>query len=175
MEPEEKIEVVNDSGDVIAVALRSEVHGNPSLLHRVVHVLVINNKGELLLQKRSVNKDVAPGRWDTSVGGHVAVGEELLDSAKREMEEELGLALHEPEYLYSYIHTNTYESELVTTYRCIYDGNIAVPFNRDEIDEVRFWSFSEIKEAMGAEILSGNFEAEFLTYLKYYTPRRSGL
>ncbi|OGW38748.1 MAG: hypothetical protein A2Y97_05850 [Nitrospirae bacterium RBG_13_39_12] len=165
MEPEEYLEVVNYKGEVIGCAMRSEIHGNPTLIHRVVHVLVFNKKREILLQKRSQNKDVAPGKWDTSVGGHVGIGEDLLLSSKREMAEEIGITGNEPEYLYSYIHTNQYETELVTTYRCIYDGDIS--FNLNEIDEIRFWSFDEIKEVMGKNILSDNFENEFKTYLNY--------
>jgi isopentenyldiphosphate isomerase len=163
---EEYLEVVNAKGEVIGYAPRSEVHGNPSLIHRVVHVLVFNKKGELLLQKRSQNKDVAPGKWDTSVGGHVGIGEDLSFSSRREMREELGISGCELEYLYSYIHSNTYETELVTTYHCIYNGDIS--FNKDEIEEIRLWSFDEIREAMGKNILSDNFENEFNTYLSYY-------
>jgi isopentenyldiphosphate isomerase len=161
---EEHLEIVNEKGEIIGLAARSEIHGNPSLMHRVVHVLVLNKKGELLLQKRSLNKDVAPGRWDTSVGGHVGVGEDLILSAKRETEEELGIAECELEYLYSYIHSNPYETELVTTYRCTYDGPIS--FNRDEIDEVNYWTFSEIKNAIGRGLLSDNFEDEFRAYME---------
>ena len=89
---DEILEVVDKNGNVLELAKRSEIHGNPSLLHRVVHILVFDGKGRILLQKRSLNKDVAPGKWDTSVGGHVNPGEDILDAAKREMKEELGIA-----------------------------------------------------------------------------------
>ena len=85
MDFEEHLEIVNYSGDVIGYAPRKSVHGNPALMHKVVHVLVFNKNGDILLQKRSENKDVAPGKWDTSVGGHVGIGEDLLSSSKREM------------------------------------------------------------------------------------------
>ncbi len=165
MDSEEYLEIVDYNGEVIGYAPRSNIHGNPSLIHRVVHVLVFNKKRDILLQKRSQNKDVAPGRWDTSVGGHVGIGEDLILSSKREMHEELGITGHEPEYLYSYVHTNKYETELVTTYCCIYEGDFS--FNRDEIDEIRFWTFEEIRDAIGRKILSDNFEHEFRTYLGY--------
>lgn len=169
---EEYLEIVDEKGEVIAIAPRADIHGNPSLMHRVVHVLVFNKKGELLLQKRSFRKDVAPGKWDTSVGGHVGIGEDLFMSAKREMEEELGITCPELEYLYSYTHSNPYETEFVTTYRCTYNGRIG--FNRDEIDEVRCWSLDDIKNATGKGILSDNFEDEFSTYMRLQTPLASG-
>jgi isopentenyldiphosphate isomerase len=113
---EELLEIVNELGQTIGIAPRSEVHGNPSLLHKVVHVLVVNRSGDLLLlQKRSMAKDVAPGLWDTSVGGHIEAGEDLEDALTREMAEELGIESTEIDFLYSYIHTNPHESELVFT------------------------------------------------------------
>jgi len=168
---EEQLEVVNQNGEVIGLAPRTEVHGNPSLIHRVVHVLVFNPEGKLLLQKRSLTKDVAPGKWDTSVGGHVGIGEALPISARREMEEELGISGCVIEYLYSHIHRGRHETELVSTYRCIYSGNFH--FNKQEIDEVRFWSIEEIAGTIGNGILSAHFEDEFRTYLNH-TPRASG-
>jgi len=162
---EESLEIVNDKGEVIGILQRSTIHGDPSLIHRVVHVLIFNSKGELLLQKRSMNKDVAPGKWDTSVGGHVNRGEILLDAVKREMNEELGITMCQPGFLYSYIHSNPYETELVYTYSCLYDGETY--FNKEEIDEVRFWSLEEIAHTIGKNILSDNFEEELFTYKKF--------
>lgn len=159
---EEMLEIVDASGAVKGVACRSEVHGNPSLLHRVVHVLVFNNKGELLLQKRSMNKDVAPGKWDTSVGGHVDPGEDIKEAAKREMQEELGIKDVEPVLLYNYFFRNDYESELVSTFSCIFNGRIT--FNKEEIDEVRFYDLKKISDNMGTGLLSDNFELEIKNY-----------
>lgn len=162
---EELLEVTDKSGKTIGIAPRAEIHGNPALIHRVVHVLVFNKKGELFLQKRSETKDVAPGKWDTSVGGHVSSGENLLEAAKREMEEELGISNYTPEFLYSYSHTNPYETEIVHTYSCVYDGKIS--FNKEEIDEVRLWDVGEIKNHLGRNIFSDNFEHEISTYLQF--------
>lgn len=159
---EELLEIVNDRGEIVGVAPRSEIHGNPALMHRVVHVLVFNGRGDLLLQKRSMKKDVAPGRWDTSVGGHVDPGETLEEAARREVAEELGIEAAS-EFLYSYVHTNPYETEVVHTFRCLHEGGFS--FNREEIDGVRFWSIAEIMEHMDGETLSDNFKHEILTYL----------
>lgn len=160
---EEMLEVVDASGAVKGIAKRSEVHGNPSMMHRVVHVLVFNDKGELLLQKRSMNKDVAPGKWDTSVGGHVNPGEDIKEAAKREMQEELGISEAEPVLLYNYLFRNDFESELVSTFSCVFNGKIT--FNKEEIDEVRFYDLKKISENMGTGLLSDNFELEIGNYL----------
>jgi len=165
MDREEMLEVVNLSGEVIRTLPRSEIHGNPSLIHRVIHVLVFNSRRELLLQKRSLDKDVAAGKWDTSVGGHVNPQETLNEAVRREMEEELGISDCEPEFLYSYIHSNSYETELVYTFSCTYDGRINP--NTQEIDEVRPWKIEEIIERLDEDIFSENFKHEFRTYLEH--------
>ncbi len=161
----ELIEIVDAEGSVIGIRERSEVHGDPSLLHKVVHVLVFNDSGELLLQKRSMNKDVAPGKWDTSVGGHVSPGEELRTAALREMEEELGITCDHLMPIYSYIFSNPYESELVFTHLCTHNGPF--PFNREEIDEVEFWELAQIERVLGSGILSPNFESEIKKYISW--------
>ncbi len=160
--PEEFLEIVNEKGEVTGLAPRSRIHGDPALMHRVAHVLVFNGKGQILLQKRSMKKDVAPGMWDTSVGGHVDPGESPEEAARREMLEELGV--QSPlKFLHSYIHSNAYETELVHTFLAIKDGGFK--FDPGEIDEIRFWDLEEIKQSAGAGVLSGNFEHEIRTYL----------
>jgi len=161
---EEFFEVVDSEGRVTGLATRSEAHSNPSLIHRVVHVLVFNKQGDLLLQKRSLNKDIAPGRWDTSVGGHVNPGENVLDAAVREMREELGIEVSELQFRYNYLFRNHRESELVSTFACICEDEIH--FNAEEIDEVKFWSMDNINEQLGTGIFSSHFEQEFTHYLQ---------
>lgn len=161
----ELLDVVDENGRTIKTLDRAKIHGNPSLMHKVVHALVFDMNGRLILQKRSMNKDVAPGRWDTSVGGHVNAGESIGDALSREMEEELGITSCNTEFLYTYIHSNPYETELVYTYSCVYEGKIK--FQDDEIDEVRAWSLDEIMENLGKGIFSDNFEHEIRIYLKH--------
>lgn len=159
---DELLEIVDGQGTIIGIAPRSEAHGNPKLLHRVVHVLVFNKAGELLLQKRSKNKDVAPGKWDTSVGGHVNPGEDIEAAARRELGEELGIKECDICFLHQYIFSNHRESELVSTFTCIYDGKL--DFNKDEIEELRFWDMNSIHENLGSGIFSGHFEKEIRKY-----------
>ncbi|HEY0370339.1 MAG TPA: 16S rRNA (adenine(1518)-N(6)/adenine(1519)-N(6))-dimethyltransferase RsmA [Chthoniobacterales bacterium] len=83
--------VVDENDHVIGSAPRGEVHAN-NLLHRAVHLLLFNAKGELFLQKRSRWKDRHPGAWDSSAAGHVDAGEDYDDAAERELREELGVS-----------------------------------------------------------------------------------
>jgi isopentenyl-diphosphate delta-isomerase type 1 len=161
---EEILEIVDSEGNVTGRAPRSEIHGNPAFIHRVVHVLVFDSRGRLLLQKRSLKKDVAPGKWDTSVGGHVNPGEDIRDAALRETKEELGVSGVELQFLYRYLFSNHIESELVHTFSCGYGGEMN--FNRSEIDEVRYWTLDEIRDALGKGVFSNHFEKEISNYLQ---------
>ncbi len=155
----EVFDIVDENDAVIGAAPREQCHGDPALVHRVAHVLVFNSRGELLLQKRSRSKDIQPGRWDTSVGGHLDPGETYLEAAYREMKEELGLGAIPITYLYASQIRNEIESENVATYLARYDG--AVSFLAEEIDEVRYWTAQQIESALGSGLLTPNFEEEW--------------
>lgn len=92
---EEMFDVVNPQDEVVGHASRRQVHAQ-RLMHRAVHVLIFNARGEVFLQKRSRSKDTAPGRWDSSASGHVDLGEDYDACAVRELQEELGLVLARP-------------------------------------------------------------------------------
>ena len=89
---EEYFDVVNEKDEVIGRAPRQVVHAR-DLLHRAIHVLVFNVRGEIFLQKRSMMKDTAPGLWDSSTSGHVDAGEDYDACAVRELHEEIGLTV----------------------------------------------------------------------------------
>ena len=160
----ECFDIIDREGKIIGKATREECHGDRSLAHRTVHVLVFNSNGELYLQKRSMNKDIQPGKWDTSVGGHLDLGETFHQAVRREMKEELGIDVP-VEYLYDYWMCNEVETEYVHTYTCTYDGIINL--NADEIDDGRFWSREEIEKNIGTGVFTPNFEQEYQKYLQF--------
>lgn len=158
---EEFFDLVNEQGEPIGKARRSECHGNPALLHQAVHVFVFNEEGQLFLQQRSLQKDVQPGKWDSSVGGHVDLGEEAEHAARRELREELGVPNGEPRFLYSYLWRSPIESELIRSYHLIHNGPFTL--HPEEIQDGRFWSRDEIDAALGQDIFTPNFEQEWET------------
>lgn len=87
---EELFDVVDEQDQVTGRATRAEVH-RLGWLHRAVHVMVFNKRGEVLLQQRSALKDVHPGLWDSSVSGHLDAGEDYAAAAVRELDEEMGI------------------------------------------------------------------------------------
>jgi len=158
---DEILEIVDKTGRSVGTASRSDVH-KKRLLHKVVHLLVFDAKGDLILQKRSPDKEIEPGKWDTSVGGHVLSGEDVQTALIREMNEELGINDCETEFLYSYIHSGKAENELVFSYRCTYDG--PVHFNDKEITEVRHWGLQDIINTLASNDFSEHFRDEFRHY-----------
>ena len=130
---DELFDVVNEADEVVGQKPRSEVHRS-QLLHRAVHVLVINARGRVFLQKRSRRKDTFPGAWDSSASGHLEAGESYDDAAARELNEEIGLRPGRPlERLFKVDACSETGFEFVWVYRCDSDGPIQL--NRDEIDE----------------------------------------
>lgn len=156
----EQFPIVDSAGNVIGKASRAECHSGSFLLHPVVHLHVVNSQGELYLQKRAATKDVQPGKWDTSVGGHIDYGETTEQALHREAREELGISGFKPVYLSTYTFTSEIESELVYSYFTQWDGEL-LP-DPEEIEEGRFWSLNELLSSMGKHLFTPNFEDEFM-------------
>ena len=156
--------IVDVEGRPTGSATRGECHGGSKLLHPVVHLHVFNAAGELYLQKRPSWKDIQPGKWDTAVGGHVALGETAEEALRREVREELGITDFEAVFVGKYVFESPRERELVYIYRCRYDGAICP--SAVELDGGRFWTKDEIAGAMGQGVLTPNFEQEYKLYLE---------
>ncbi len=163
---EEWFDIVDKEGKAAGRAPRSVCHSGPGLLHPVVHVHIIDSKDRIFLQKRSMTKQIQPGKWDTAVGGHLLSGETVEDGLKREAAEELGITEFTVQSLARYAWETPVESELVFMYVSRYDKIITI--NKEEIDEGKFWKMKKIKESLGKEILTPNFEFEFKILLENY-------
>jgi isopentenyldiphosphate isomerase len=158
---DELLDLVDETNRVIGQVPRWKVHGNPALHHRSVHLFVKNAAGELFLQKRSAGKKIQPGKWDTSVGGHVETGESYEDAARKEAAEELGIppeVAQAMRFSHEYVWKSKVETEHVRTYLLDYEG----PFKLqpEEISEGRFWSIRELKKAAYTGLLTPNLEEE---------------
>lgn len=156
---DEWFDIVDEEGRVTGRAPRTICHSGPGMMHPVVHLHVLDAKDRIYLQKRAMTKEILPGKWDTAVGGHIASGENIEQGLKREAEEELGLSDFKAQMVAKYVWETEIESELVFSFICRYDKPIT--FNKDEIEEGKFWKIKKIKEVAGKGTLTPNFEFEF--------------
>lgn len=155
---DELLPLVDENGNITGAATRGECHNGSMMMHPVVHLHVFNSKGELYLQKRPEWKDIQPGKWDTAVGGHIDLGEHVEQALFREAGEELGIEGFIPEALPQYVFRSACECEMVYPYKTVYDKDIRPS---EETSGGRFWSMDEIRESIGKDILTPNFEQEF--------------
>lgn len=134
--------VVDKNDNILGYKTRYECHHNKSLLHRTVGVLIYNDKGQLLLQKRSMSKDMEAGLWCVSAAGHVIKGQTDEEAAHRELTEELGVDTPLT-FFRKFITENENESERAALFK----GNHNGPFtaDRQEVDEIKFFDPREIK------------------------------
>lgn len=112
-----------------------------------------------------MNKDIQPGKWDTSVGGHVDYGEAIPDALRREAREELKIIGFEPIFAFQYLFRSDREYELVHTYYTIFNGVITT--DPIEISEGKYWKISDIETNLGQHIFTPNFEREFRQLLEF--------
>lgn len=156
--------IVEPNGIVTGRAVRQYCHSGAKPLHPVIHIHIIDRQGRIYLQKRSLLKDIQPGKWDTAVGGHVAYGETLIETVYREASEELGLTAFNPVYMTSYVFESEIERELVNVFAAV--GSYDLHPDLEEVDEGRWWDMDMVEANIGREVFTPNFESEFSTIRK---------
>ena len=151
--------IVLPSGMVVGRSTREYCHGGSKPLHPVIHIHIIDRFSRVYLQKRSMRKDIQPGKWDTAVGGHVSYGESLIEAVYREASEELGFTEFNPIYLETYEFESSIEREMVNVFAAV--GSYELHPDLDEVDEGRWWELADIDANIGKGIFTPNFESEF--------------
>ena len=127
---EEFFDIVDQHDEVVGRAPRGQVH-RERLPHRAIHVFVFNAEGKLFLQRRSMTKDTAPGKWVSSCSGHVDSGEDYDAAAARELGEEIGLTkLDDLQRVFKEVPCKQTGYEFVWVYLCHAEG----PFVLDPVE-----------------------------------------
>lgn len=172
----ELFDILNPDGTKTGLIQERGVTHREGSLHGTVHMWIVRPKEhgyDVLLQKRSLQKDSFPGCYDTSSAGHISAGDEPLPSAIRELQEELG------------IHADPKGLTLIGTHCCKTHANFkGIPFNDhefshifvydkpvdtdalslqpEEVDEVRWMDMEEcLKMVTQSEYLADITNAEF--------------
>jgi 16S rRNA (adenine1518-N6/adenine1519-N6)-dimethyltransferase len=142
VDPNESLQVVDEHDNPVRGVDRATVHAE-KLLHRAVHILVLNGVGELFLQRRSYRKDNFPRKWDSSAAGHVDLGESYQACASRELLEELGL-IAEPKEVARVVASERTGQEFIRVY--LAEGEEIVDLNEQEIETGGFFPLSVVDE-----------------------------
>lgn len=140
-DPGELFDRVDLDDRVIGQVRRGDAHGNPTLIHRSVQILVFASDDRVLLQRRSAAKDLFPGYFCASASGHVASGEDYATTAQREQAEELGIASPLIFFGKTLIRSEP-ETEMTALYMTRSDGPFH--FHPTETDGGEFYTVSDL-------------------------------
>lgn len=151
--------IVEANGLVIGRSTREYCHGGSKPLHPVIHIHIIDRFCRIYLQKRAMNKDIQPGKWDTAVGGHVSYGESIVEAVYREAYEELRFQEFNPIHLETYEFESPVEREMVSVFAAV--GTYDLHPDPEEVAEGRWWPVEDIDANIGKGVFTPNFESEF--------------
>lgn len=150
----EYFDLLDENGNKIGrTKLRNEVHRDGDW-HKAVHIWIINENGDVLLQKRCATKDSNPNMLDISSAGHLSAGDESLTGAIRELKEELDLDVVPAElqfiktlkrsskYTSTFINNEFDDLYILRTNKKLED----LKYQKEEISEIFFVPYKKFKE-----------------------------
>lgn len=143
--------VVDEVDKVVGAAPLKEVW-REGYYHRIVRIMVEDDRGRVLLQKRSANMDLYPNCWDHSAAGHVDEGETYEQAAARELQEELGIELAASQLaeVAHYQTTGEFKGRILRRFNKLYRVNVPVEqhfrVEKYEVAEVGWFTITEAKK-----------------------------
>jgi|TARA_B110000259_G_scaffold27905_1_gene29559 isopentenyl-diphosphate delta-isomerase len=151
---DELIDILTPEGKPTGkTALKSEAHKN-GWFHATAHIWFFTSDKKILLQKRALTKKVFPGIWDISVAGHIGAGEAVLEGAKREVLEEIGLKVENKELVKigTRIHQVEHKNGIKDNeHQHVFIAELKVALatlnmQREEVDGLELWDLRVLKE-----------------------------
>jgi isopentenyl-diphosphate Delta-isomerase len=137
---DEQIIVVDEDDKEIGLLSKEKCHDGKGILHRAFLAIVMNNKKEVFLCKRSSNKRLWPDIWDGSIASHIHKGETYESATIRRAKEELGIKVKDAKFLFKFRYQIPYsksggENEICGVMLIEFDGEIKP--NKEEISQVK--------------------------------------
>jgi len=169
---DELIDVLDADGNYTGKSImKSEAH-KKGVFHPSIHVWLYTKNGEILVQQRAKNKDTHPGLWDVSVAGHIGAGEDVTESAIREVQEEIGLAITAKDlykigiFQYSYQH---HKDLLDREFHHTFLSELKVPFStlkmqESEVDDLALISLTAFRKELESNMISKKYVPYEMAY-----------
>ena len=158
----ECFDIVDENGQPTGKTVSRDAAHRDGIRHRTAHVWIVRKSDagcDILLQKRSMEKDSYPGFYDTSSAGHIPAGDEPLQSALRELSEELGITAEPEQLAFAGVFRIRYEKQF--NGRLFRDNEITTVFvytqpvdittlvlQKSEVDEVLWFDLDEVWSAI---------------------------
>lgn len=166
----ELVDVLDKDGKELNEVVDKDKAHKDGIYHPVTHIVVLSkDRSKILLQKRCSLKKIYPDMWDIAAAGHVGSGEEAIDSAKREFNEELGLDPNNYDFKYVGYFLETYDyknykvREYSHTYVIIDDIDIKnIKVQDEEVSDVRWFNKKEFNKLVEDKML---VKHEFYDYI----------
>jgi len=179
----ELFDIVDENGNKTGVVQERGVVHRTGMMHRSVHMWIVNKdengKTKILLQKRSKNKDSHPGCYDISSAGHISAGDEVINSAIREIKEELGIDAKEEDFKYIGNHRGYFKDYFYG--KLFFDNSISpvyiycqkvdiekLTLQKEEIESVKWFDFDECYELVKTNKIKHCIYLDELDMLKEY-------
>ena len=152
----EYIDIVDENNNPTGKVKEKQQAHEDGNFHRTAHVWIINDKNELLLQKRSANKKSHPNCWDISGAGHIKAGESVVDGAIRELKEELGVEVEEKDLQYiatikSIKNPKNMEFQYVYLLNCNKEIDEYI-FEDNEVSKVKYVYFKDLDKMVANKV-----------------------
>src|SRR5574341_1694832 len=146
---DELLDLVSEKDEIIGEVWKSEAKQNPKLIHRETAVIIYEDNGKVLFQKRSKLKKVNPGIWAETVAGHIAKGEKPIRTAHRELIEELGFDA-ELKLLGKTLARAPNETHFTYWFVGKYPKGAKIKLQKEEVEKVAFLSSKELQNLINS-------------------------
>jgi isopentenyl-diphosphate delta-isomerase len=167
---EELVILVNEQDQQIGLMPKMEAH-QKAVLHRAFSVFVFNDKKELMLQRRALDKYHSPGLWTNTCCSHQRDGENNIQAGKRRLQEEMGFATDLTEATW-FIYKAPFDNGLTEhelDHIMIGNYNEAPIINPDEVDSWKWMTLDAVKKdiANSPDLYTEWFKIIFQKFCNY--------
>ncbi|MDN5274372.1 MAG: dimethyladenosine transferase [Candidatus Saccharibacteria bacterium] len=148
----ERIQIVDENDQPIGAATRQEAWARGSF-YRLVQIVLQDENGNFLLQKRSLEKPLYPGRWTNAASGHVDEGETYETSALRELKEEIGVETPLT-FIGKFLVQKKEDDKTINQFNGVFEGRVSqdtrFTLQPEEVSEVKWFTNENLQENIAA-------------------------